>query len=90
MKIKSILGAAALVSAVLASSPALALEKDSDALALERLLAELLGMPVEIDVKGEGGSIRIEYADLEQLDEICGLLQTRVQRVSETARTRDL
>ena len=65
-------------------------EKDSDALALERLLAELLGMPVEIDVKGEGGSIRIEYADLEQLDEICGLLQTRVQRGSETARTRDL
>ncbi|MEF2552149.1 ParB/RepB/Spo0J family partition protein [Aurantimonas sp. A2-1-M11] len=65
-------------------------EKDSDALALERLLAELLGMPVEIEVKGDGGSIRIEYADLEQLDEICGLLQTRAQRPSDTPRVREL
>lgn len=57
-----------------------AAERDADVMALENLLAQALGMPVEIRVDGERGSIRIDYADLEQLDEICGLLQTRAQR----------
>ncbi|HEY9057600.1 MAG TPA: ParB/RepB/Spo0J family partition protein [Aurantimonas sp.] len=57
-----------------------AAERDADVVALENLLAQALGMPVEIRVEGERGSIRIDYADLEQLDEICGLLQTRTQR----------
>ena len=50
-------------------------EKDADAVALERLLSDALKMPVEIRVDGEGGSVRIDYADLDQLDEICGRLQ---------------
>ena len=54
---------------------AAAAPKDADALALERLLSEALGMPVEIQVDGEGGSLRIDYADLDELDEICGRLQ---------------
>ena len=42
---------------------------------MERLLSDALKMPVEIQVDGEGGSVRIGYADLDQLDEICGRLQ---------------
>ena len=53
-------------------------EKDADAVALERLLSEALKMTVEIRVNGDGGSVRIDYADLEQLDEICGRLQKAV------------
>ncbi|MBB4005090.1 ParB/RepB/Spo0J family partition protein [Aurantimonas endophytica] len=54
-------------------------EKDEDAQALERLLSETLGMAVEIEVDGEGGSVRIAYADLEQLDALCGLLQAHAR-----------
>ena len=50
-------------------------EKDADAVALERLLSDALKMPVEIQVDGEGGSVHISYADLDQLDDICGRLQ---------------
>lgn len=68
-----------------------AAERDADVVALENLLAQALGMPVEIRVDGERGSIRIDYADLEQLDEICGLLQTRAQRrVEQQPRVRGL
>ncbi|KQT85536.1 ParB/RepB/Spo0J family partition protein [Aurantimonas sp. Leaf443] len=74
-----------------ARSPKPAEAKDEDTLALERLLSETLGMEVEITLKGERGSLRIDYADLEQLDEICGLLQThRRRRPDEGPRVREL
>lgn len=52
-------------------------EKDSDTLALERSLTDALGLDVKINHKGSGGQIRISYRTLEQLEEICRLLERR-------------
>jgi ParB family chromosome partitioning protein len=66
-------------------------EKDEDAQALERLLSETLGMTVQIEVDGEGGSVRIAYADLDQLDALCGLLQAHARnRLQGEPRLRSL
>lgn len=53
-------------------------EKDSDTVALERSLSDSLGLSVVINHKGEGGQIKIAYKSLEQLEEICRLLEGRV------------
>lgn len=47
--------------------------KDADTLALERDLSTALGLHVSVDFKGEkkGGSLRIDYKTLEQLDDLC-------------------
>jgi len=45
--------------------------KDADTLALETDLSEALGFSVEIRDAGGAGEVRIRYANLEQLDEIC-------------------
>ncbi|MCH8111535.1 MAG: ParB/RepB/Spo0J family partition protein [Proteobacteria bacterium] len=47
-------------------------QKDADTLALEKNLSNALGLSVEIvhDVQ-KGGSVRIKYRTLEQLDEVC-------------------
>lgn len=45
--------------------------KDADTLALESDLAESLGLYVEILDKGGAGEVRVKYATLEQLDELC-------------------
>ncbi|BDA86844.1 chromosome partitioning protein ParB [Aureimonas sp. SA4125] len=58
-------------------------EKDADTRALERLLSETLGMRVEIRLPEEGGDLRIDYGNLEQLDEICRLLQAKAKRAAE-------
>ncbi|MGE6742449.1 ParB/RepB/Spo0J family partition protein [Allorhizobium pseudoryzae] len=52
-------------------------EKDSDTLALERSLSDSLGLDIEINHKGTGGQIKISYRTLEQLEEICRLLERR-------------
>jgi len=53
----------------------LALDKDVDTKALELDLQRSLGLDVDIrHVNGKGGEVRIKYAQLEQLDEICRLL----------------
>jgi len=44
--------------------------KDADTAALERRLSDALGLKVVIDHRGEGGAVRVSYADLDQLDEI--------------------
>ncbi|NEX48092.1 ParB/RepB/Spo0J family partition protein [Pseudotabrizicola algicola] len=51
-------------------------EKDADTRAIESDLSANLGMGVSIDhdVSGEGGTLRIRYRDLEQLDMICQVL----------------
>ncbi len=50
-------------------------EKDVDTKALEMDLQRALGLDVDIrHVNGKGGEVRIKYAQLEQLDEICRLL----------------
>ncbi len=50
-------------------------DKDVDTKALELDLQRALGLAVDIrHVNGKGGEVRIKYAQLEQLDEICRLL----------------
>lgn len=47
-------------------------DKDPDTLALEKTLAETLGLKVDIVHKGRaGGELRIKYKTLEQLDDVC-------------------
>jgi len=52
-------------------------EKDTDTLALERTLSDVLGLEVTVNHKGNGGHLRIAYKSLEQLEEICRLLERR-------------
>lgn len=52
-------------------------EKDSDTLALERSLSDALGLEVSIAHRGSSGSIKIGYRSLEQLEDICRLLERR-------------
>lgn len=50
-----------------------AANKDVDTLALEDELSSILGMRVEIDIKGNDhtkGTLRIDFSDLDQLDEV--------------------
>jgi ParB family chromosome partitioning protein len=51
--------------------------KDADTAALESDLSEALGLPVEIRDGGDGGELRIRYATLEQLDDVCRRLSRR-------------
>ena len=51
--------------------------KDTDTQALEVDLSEALGLTVEVIDKGGVGELRVKYASLEQLDEVCRRL-TRV------------
>ena len=53
------------------AKPARPTTGDADTRAVERRLAELLGLVVTIAHKGEAGEIRIRYETLEQLDDIC-------------------
>ena len=47
-------------------------EKNPDTVALEGDVARALGLPVDIAHRGEkGGSLKIAYASLEQLDDLC-------------------
>jgi ParB family chromosome partitioning protein len=43
-------------------------KRDADTVALERDLANRLGLPVRVQPKASGGTLRIEYRSLEQLD----------------------
>ena len=45
-------------------------EKDSNTLALERSLSDVLGLNVEIDFNGSGGKVSVKYKTLDQLDDI--------------------
>lgn len=51
--------------------------KDADTEALEADLEEALGMAVDIADRGGAGEVRIRYASLEQLDDICRRLTRR-------------
>jgi ParB family chromosome partitioning protein len=67
-----------------ASSKAAPGEKDVDTAALELDLQRALGLDVEIVHTDGKGEVRIKYAQLEQLDEICRLL-TRPRIVAPAA-----
>lgn len=51
--------------------------KDPDTLALERTLSDTLGLAVTVNHKGGSGRLTISYKSLEQLEEICRLLERR-------------
>jgi ParB family chromosome partitioning protein len=48
--------------------------RDPDIVALERRLSERLGLRVDIAVQGTGGTLRIAYRSLDQLDSLITLL----------------
>lgn len=50
-------------------------DKDPDTRALEQALEDVLGLSVSIDHKGSGGELRIRYASLDQLDQLCRRLR---------------
>jgi ParB family chromosome partitioning protein len=52
-------------------TPPSASEKDPNTVSLETSLEEALGMAVELRHAEDGGELRIRYATLEQLDDIC-------------------
>lgn len=54
--------------------PATSEHKDADTAALERDLAELLGVRVTLKSLGKGGELTIHYGSLEQLDDILSRL----------------
>jgi len=63
-------------------------EKDVDTRALELDLQRALGLSVDIrHSNGRGGEVRIRYAHLEQLDEICRLLSRSRAVLPETSMT---
>src|SRR6185369_15274218 len=44
---------------------------DADLAALERQLSDMLGLKVEVEHKGQGGTMSLHYSTLDQLDLIC-------------------
>ena len=50
-------------------------EKDTDTMALEKLMTDTIGMIVTIEHKERGGVLRVAYRTLEQLDELCRRLK---------------
>jgi ParB family transcriptional regulator, chromosome partitioning protein len=54
------------------------LPKDTDTLALERDLSNLLGLKVSITFSSAGGELRIEYKTLDQLDDVLRRLKKPV------------
>jgi ParB family chromosome partitioning protein len=62
-------------------------EKDADTRALERSLAEALGLQVEITHRGpKGGKIIINYKTLEQLDDLCTRLGSDAHKAGGSTR----
>jgi ParB family chromosome partitioning protein len=55
-----------------------ALVKDPDTLALEKRVADILGLSVKVDHRGPSGTMHIKYRDLDQLEEILRRLDTKV------------
>ncbi|MGV3549778.1 ParB/RepB/Spo0J family partition protein [Rhizobium sp.] len=52
-------------------------QKDPDTIALERSLSDALGLDVIVNHKANGGRLTISYKSLEQLENICRLLERR-------------
>jgi ParB family chromosome partitioning protein len=50
-------------------------QKDADTLALEKTLTDSLGLTVSITHRYGSGSMKIDYRNLEQLDDLCRILQ---------------
>ena len=54
-------------------------QKDADTKAIEKAVSEAIGLKVEIQHRGAaGGAVTISYKSLEQLEEICKRLQSKI------------
>jgi ParB family chromosome partitioning protein len=51
--------------------------KDADTKALEKRLSDVLGLTVSVDHKGKGGTLHIQYRDLDQLDAVLRKLERK-------------
>jgi len=49
-------------------------DKDADTRALEKRIADRIGLSIDINHKGEGGEVKLKYESLEQLDKLVALL----------------
>lgn len=49
--------------------------KDADTKVLEKRLSDALGLSVSVDHRGQGGTLRIKYRDLDQLDAVIRKLE---------------
>jgi ParB family chromosome partitioning protein len=50
-------------------------QKDADTVAVEKRLSDALGLVVAIDHRGRGGVVRINYRNLDQLDDVIRRLE---------------
>lgn len=64
-----------------------AFAKDADTMALERALSGGIGVKVDITFDGTGGSVRIDYTSLEQLDDLVERLMGNGPRVAGSTDT---
>lgn len=64
------------------AAPRVKPEKDIDTLALEAEVSAALGMKVAIDMQGKGGSLKVAFKNLEQLDEILRLMSQSKSRIA--------
>jgi ParB family chromosome partitioning protein len=55
-------------------------ERDTDVVALERSLSNLIGLHVAIVTRAKGGELSIHYNNLEQLDDVISRLSTGTAR----------
>ena len=58
-------------------SPKAHAAKNADTLALEKRLADALGLAVSVDNRSRGGSLTIRYRSLDQLDEVVRRLERK-------------
>ncbi len=58
-------------------TPTAPARKDPNITALEKRVSDALGLQVTIESKGEKGTLRIQYSDLDQLDEVLRKLERR-------------
>lgn len=61
--------------------------KDADTIALERALSGGIGVKVDITFDGTGGTVRIDYTSLEQLDDLVERLMGNGPRVAGSTET---
>lgn len=66
--------------------PSVSVSKDTDTLALERDLARILGLKVNIEFEGRGGRVVIHYSTLEQLDDILYRLNNPTDNAADRRR----
>lgn len=65
------------VSRPAAATPPISTSSDPDTAALERELADVLGLKVTIVEKQKRGSLTVHFSDLDQLDRVLALLRAR-------------